>query len=511
MNWREFFEARRLQTVEALRPDPESRDPGYPFDDPGYAYADALSEAVGYGTQKAWAASTTEELVAADPFETNPDTGLPRVWDAVLGAPAAAIRKGQYAHAGAVPAFRAINDDWQGTAVDLSRIGRVSPDGEYRRPSGDWILDVVTDPKGWWLLELAHMLAHRAEDASELARRPLPYMYGQTASLFQTMLFRVFLSRKFGLPLDTYPGGPDPADHDPFERYGILCSVSSKTRNPAMLVPSDGPGCPKPGSLCVVEGAVRIEPTPYAMAAGTDRWIALNRWSCSPTTVAFVGWELVDVVTHAPLLPHGSHAPDYVMQPMALQCASSFRHFLDGAAEHFGGIRPDNDRTWLVDDYLASDRFMEDLKSSPPLPCKRCLKLNMQSDGSPERPQSERPLKAVKKDAPATVEQREWAEWDAGMNRVYGIVEKAVTYMEVRELGAKRAVAFRKARKHAYSRKVNNLRSAAYLSRRAEKLRRDGFIAKAEELEKKAAELMAEIQGTCRTAEPESVDPDQSV
>lgn len=404
------------------------------------------------------------------------------------------MRGNAYVSQRSVPVPRAINDAWQnGTYMDLGRIGRTSPEGEYRRPSGEWILDVVSDPRGWWILELAHMLAHRAEDASELARKPVPYVYGQNATLFQAMLFKVFMCRKFGIPLDVDPGAQDGAD--PFDRYGIHISVSPSLRSPLLRVPADGKGCLRPGEVCVVCGSIHIEPTPHAMATGSDRWLAMNRWSCHPTIASFVGWELVDVVTHAPLLSSGWSKPEYVLPPMALQGAPSFVHLLECAYAHHGKVEPDGKRLWLVDDYLASDAFLRDLASSPPLPCKRCLKLNMESDGSPSRPRSERPDKAVSEGSVSTQAQREWLDWDNAMNKVYGIVEKATKYMEIRELGAGKAVRFRKTRKSAYSKKVNSLRRISYLEGRARKLRLDGFIAKAEEIENKITEIRDGLEG----------------
>ena len=491
MTYDEFMALRREQAIAALQPDPESPDPGFPFDSPDYPWTGVVDEHLGASTARRLSRMSPDELVRIDPYETSEMSGWPGVWDSAIGIPASRIRATP-ASSKSIPAFRAINDAWQNrTYQDLGNIGRTTVDGEYRRPSGEWILDAVTDRRGWWLLELAHMLAHRAEDASELARRPLPYDYGRNGELFQTMLFRAFLCRKFGLPLDTRPGEPCDDSMDPFSRYGIVPFVSSSYRNPVLRVPANGRGCLEPGkAVCVVCGSERIEPTPHSIATGSDTWLAMNRWSCLPTIVSFVGWELVDVVTHAPLVANPwSGSSDYAMAPMTLQEAPSFVHLLECAARARGSCEPDFDRYWPVDEYLESDRFQKDLSESPPLPCKRCLKLNMESDGSPERPRSKRPDKPAKDGDPMTPEQREWFEWDAKMNKVYQVVEKATKYMEIRELGAEKAVRARKSRKSAYSKKVNTLRRTEFLRRKAEKLRKNGFISKAEEIETKIGEL----------------------
>lgn len=493
MPWNEFMLKRKLQAEKLLEPDSSNPDPWYPFDSPEYTYAADIADAVDSETRRLWLASEHGRLIPEDPFEIDSRTGLPAVWSAVLGIPASKMRGSSFVTNKNVPTVRTINDAWQNdTYVNLNRIGRTSPEGEYRRPSGSWILDVVSDPKGWWLLELAHMLAHKVEDAAELAKKPVPYTYGQNATAFQTMLFKLFLCKKFGIPTDVEPGIDDGTD--PFAKYGIYPVVSTNLRNPLMRVPADGKWCLKPGTVCVVNGSIHIEPTPYAMASGSDKWLAMNRWSCNPTIVSFVGWELVDVVTHAPLLSNGWSSPEYVLTPMSLQEAPSFDEFLECAYAHFGKTEPDGKRLWLVDDYLDSDKFMVDLAASPPLPCKRCLKLNMESEGSPSRPKSEKPDKIVTENTVMTQAQREWLDWDNNMNKVFRIVEKATKYMEIRELGAGKAVRFRKTRKHAYSKKVNSLRRMSYLSRKAEKLRKNGYMTKAEELENKIKEIKDELE-----------------
>lgn len=495
--WREFFERRKAQAVELIRPDPSNKDPWYPFDSAGYTWSSAIEDAVDSSTRLAWRNSTVSDLIPVNPFEIDERTSLPSVWSAVLGIPASTLQSSPVSSAKTLSSPRAINDTWQNeTFPDLGRIGRSSPDGEFKRPNGRWILDLVSNEHGWWLLEMAHMLAHKTEDSAAVARTPLPYTYGQTATLFQSMLFKIMLCDKFDLPIDTEPGSCDPDQLDPFSRYGIVPAVSTPLRNPVLRVPVNGRSSLAPGTICVVLGSVHIEPTPHAIAAGVDKWFAMNRWSCQPTITSFVGWELVDVVTHSPLLSSGKHDNDYAMLPMSLQSAESFKFFIDCAKESRGDCRPDNARFWLVRDYLTSDKFMHDLESAPTLPCKRCLRLNMDSDGSPARPRCERPDKAPKKGAVLTREQQEWKEWDDTMSKVFAVVEKATKYMEIRELGAGSAARLRRARKHAYSSKVNALRSKAYLERRAAKLRAEGYITKAEELENKVKEITNEFERT---------------
>ena len=492
MDWREFFQARKEHTVKLLAVDKKNEEPGYPFDDPEYPHAGIIDEKIDSTMRMRWKNSKPEELVSADPLAES-GCGWPVVWDAAVGLPASKMRGNTAYLLKNLPVPRHINDTWQNkTMIDLSHIGRVTPESEYRRPKGDWLLDLVLDPKGWKLLELAHMLAHKAEDEELLARRPRPYTYGQNCSMFHLFLFKVFMCRKFGLPIDVQMSGDDPNTNDMFDRYRIMASVGTQLRNPVLKVAANGKACMEPGvPVCVVCGSVHIEPTPHAAATGSDRWLEMNRWSCEPTITTFAGWELVDVVTHAPLLVDGKYSKTkfYALTPPALQESDKFHFYIECAEEKYGKCVADNSRYWLVDDYIDSEDFKKALLESPPLPCKRCFQLNMQSDGSPMKPKVEKPDKPAKKGETPTVAQQEWAEWEAKMEKILGLVETATRFMELREQGALDARRTRKARKHAYSKRVNNLRRAKFLAGRVKKLRDGGYLSKAEELEEEIRKL----------------------
>ena len=484
----EFMQNRREQAASLLgNPDPDSDAPSFPFEEPDYAYADRIDESISISTRKAWRNVDAKDIVTDSPAkESKYVEGWPSVWDACIGIPAVKMRGNHVYLPKNLPVVRTINDTWQNkTMVDLSRIGRVTPESEYRRPSGPWLLDYVSDDNGWKLLELAHMLAHRAEDLEALSKRTRPYTYGQNSSLFHLFVFKVFMCRLFGRPIDVDMSSDDDNTQDMFDKLGIVASVSSKLRDPMLKIPVVGKGCLVPGKdICVVAGSVHIEPTPHAAATGTNRWLEMNRWSCEPTITAFAGWELVDVVTHAPLMNQSPGGKQYyALQPCALQSSDTFEHYLASAEESRGKCTPDNKRYWLVDDYLSSKEFSVVLLESPTLPCKRCFQLNMVSDGSPMKPKSEKPDKKAKKGESMTEAQIEWAEWDAQMNKIFGICEKAARFMDLREQGALNATKNRRSRKRAYNKKVNNLKRAHYLAGRVEKLKKDGYMQKAESLE----------------------------
>ena len=490
-DWQGFFQKRKEQALRLLEVGGENEDPMYPFDSSEYIYADVLDEYLDSSMRRMLMNSNPADIVTDNPFEQSKHAAWPSVWDAAVGLPASKMRGDKVYTIKTLPIPRHINDTWQNkTMIDLSHIGRVTPESEYRRPSGNWILDLVSDTNGWKLMELAHMLAHKAEDEDALSRRPRPYSYGQNCSLFHSMLFKVFMCRKFNKPIDVEMSSDDPDTQDMFDRFKIISTVGTELRNPVLRISADGRDCIKPGSaICVVCGSVHIEPTPHAAATGTDRWLEMNRWSCEPTITAFAGWELVDVVMHAPLTYRGraGGSCDYTLTPPALQEASTFENYLACAADNVGDCVADNKRYWLVDEYIQTKRFEEDLLKSPPLPCKRCFKLNMQSDGSPMRPKSERPERKSK--GQPTEAQREWDEWDARMEKIFGIVETATRFMELRENGALKARTARKTRKRAYNKRVNNLRRARYLAGRVKKLRQNGYMQAADELEDKIKQL----------------------
>jgi len=484
----EFMHKRREQATALLcNPDTSSDSPSFPFDEQDYPYIDAIDDNVSVNTRKRWRTVNAADLVHENPFKDSEYVpGWPCVWDACIGIPAVKMRGNTVYLQKNLPVVRTINDTWQNkTMIDLSRIGRMTPTSEYVRPKGAWLLDYMTDDDGWKLLELAHMLAHRAEDPEVIARRTKPYTYGQNGSLFQLFVFKVFMCRKFGLPIDVDMSCEDAETQDMFDKYGIVASVNTKLRDPVLKIPASGQGCLVPGKdICVVSGSVHIEPTPHSAAVGTDRWLEMNRWSCEPTIVAFAGWELVDVVTHAPLVsavPGGR--PYYALQPCALQCSDSFCHFIASAEEVRGKCIPDSKRYWLVDEYIKSEEFSKALMESPPIPCKRCFQLNMMSDGSPMKPKSEKPDKKAKKGELPTAAQIEWNEWNDKIEKIFGTCEKAARFMDLREHGALAATRNRRSRTRTYNRKVNNLKRARYLAGRVEKLKKGGYLQKAEELE----------------------------
>lgn len=497
-DWRSFFDDRRRSLATLLVPDKDSLDPYFPFDCTEYPYSEVLDDHVGTSTRVSWRGMPAYDLLSGDPFKES-QSGWPSVWDAAVGIPAVTIRGRSTYHTNNVPVPRNINDTWQNrTMIDLSRIGRATPESEYRRPVGDWLLDVVTHRNGWRLLELAHMLAHVAEDTELLSRRERPYTYGQNCSLFHMFLFKAFMCLKFGLPIDVRMDGDDPDTNDMFDRYGIVASISTKLREPMILVPSIGRGCLRPGrDICVVSGTVHIEPTPHSAATGSGKWLEMNRWSCEPTITAFAGWELADFVVHSPLVvQNGQTVPAYALPAQAMLKSDDFHYFLECAESSRGKCVPDGDRYRLVDEYLESDDFRSALLSSPPLPCKRCFMLNMQSAGSPSRPRCERPNRRHSKDETPSESEREWIEWNEKMDKIFKTVEKATRFMELRDSGALAARKARKTRKSAYSKKVNGLRRARFLAGRVKKLRVAGYIEKADELERKIEELKGGANAT---------------
>ena len=153
----------------------------------------------------------------------------------------------------------------------------------------------------------------------------------------------------------------------------------------------------------------------------------VNRWSCSPTMVSIAGWELADVVMRQqPSAVDAWSQPEFVVAAPALMPWDSLPAYIEAAKAARGEAVADNVRYWHVMDWLESKAMRELVASSPPIPCRECLRLNMRAEGAPGRPQSRPPKeKPNRKSQYLTREEREWLDWDERIDQAASLEKRA--------------------------------------------------------------------------------------
>lgn len=385
-----------------------------------------------------------------------------------------------------------------------------------RRPESPAIVDLMSERWGWRLLEAAHALAHRAE----VQERFRPQAMGLYGSLTVNWVARLAAAIRYGLPVDV-SGDPPPlkpseaaASNDGFTRYGISICDSNSFHAPFVRVPCLGLRAPVPDrDICFLAVGVYIEPHPKGFTDGTGKWMEVNRWSCSPTMVSIAGWELADVVLRQqPSAADIWSQPEFVVAAPALMPWDALPEYIESAKLARGEAEADNVRFWNVLDWLDSKDMRDLVASSPPLPCRDCLRLNMRAEGAPGRPQSRPPKeKPNRKSAYLTREEREWLDWDDRIGQVFAMIEKATVYYEARLLGATEAKRRRRARGAAAHRRKAMLANAASLEKRAMSALRGGRPTKAGVLMAEARALRDAVKNGIMTPhEKESQEKTQT-
>lgn len=482
-----FMEQRRQQALYICSPAAAAASPYFPFSNGDYPHAASLRSLI----EAPWNVIMQQppaDLIPVDPFEPSPwrKSGT-RLWDAAVGIRASSIRPPHVIRTRNVPGIRGTNTLWTQQLVPaLGRVGRLMPDTEFQRPQGPFIFDMVMDPRGWDILEGAHALAHRVGDIKPKERKKTMLNVSSTRFHTQRFLVQLLVCRAYGLPMDVIcldegiKGLPD------IRQYGIEIKSSSYFRTPVLRVPVDGSEAARPDeTMALINASVFIEPHPHGFTTSTGNWKEVNRWACNPTVVMISGWELMDVVAHQALC---SADPDdkgepvcYGMSPVDLQSPDTFWAYLRYASMHKGMPAVDNQRYWYVDDWLDSTDYKAAVSEAPPLPCRDCMRINMRSEGAPKRPLSKPPkaltpaaLKAVAQGRRKLTEiQQEWMDWEAQLDEVYKIVERATVYYESRRYGHLVAPKLRAFRIGAHRRRLNKLREILRLNKVIVKLQTD--------------------------------------
>lgn len=462
----------------------------FPFTHPKYPFQGWFTE------DKQKAAEEAASLVHVNPFAPGKAGGL-AVWE-TAAAPSPWEEFRQMA-AGKVPGFRKTNTSWLNETMQaFYRIGTTIDGETVRRPKTPAVVDLMSEPWGWKLLEAAHALAHR----TEVQRIFRPQGMGLYGSLTVNWVAKLCAAVKYGLPVDVSgnlpPSNIDEAlrSNDGFYRYGISLCDSNSFHAPFIRVPCIGKRAPMPDrDVAFLAVGVYIEPHPKGFSEGTGKWLEVNRWSCSPTMVSIAGWELVDVVMRQqPSVGYPGAKPEFVVAAPAMMPYESLLEYVEAAKESRGEAVADGDRHWHVLDWLDSKNCRDLVSTSPTLPCADCLRLNMRAEGVPGRPMSKPPKEKIDPKAKfLTKEQKEWLEWDRRLDQVFDMIEKAIVYYESRLYGHTEALRKRRDRKHSANIRQTVIKRIGALTKKAQQALKGGKPAKGACLMGEAVKLQAQL------------------
>lgn len=365
-----------------------------------------------------------ESLMSANPFEPSAiRPGGFKIWDAAIGIPASSSRNIEPMRMTEIKPIRNCNTHWNGPAkVALSRVGPLGPNGAMLRPVDRWLVDLKEIPEGWNLLNMAHGLAHLRGDESLTHDSAFIYRKPDLHFRVPSSLAEIVMAMLFGLPLDIGPRQEGKPGRPDFPCYFIEMKSSAYFPDGFCHIPQvSNEALRVDETIAVVSASVFIEPPPGGFATGSTNKSDDDRWCCMPTIVMITGWELVDVITHLPLMSVNPKDVKkdvcYGLLPEDMMPPESFLAYLHKAKEIYGDpmeatekwARREGHPEWIenfmyVEDFLSSKKFSDLYMNTPPLVCEQCMNWNTRSEGTPIKPWGRKPKYSRIKDRPEWVE-----------------------------------------------------------------------------------------------------------
>ena len=333
-----------------------------------------------------------------------------------------------------LPPFPNRNTAWDGTLKGLNRVGRPGGEGEFLRPSGEYITDLTAIRGGDSVLNAAHDLAHTRSLMSDDGKK-MPLRFLET-------LAEICMASRYSDSIDMWVPAPGdiayrnrPDDRSWFRRNHVKVVVSTNIRKPWVEVPVAE--LLRERTQVVVLAGIHLEPQPWSTREGNpdsedESWLEMNRWSCMPSIICLSGWIGVDELMKGPLVvPYRNAgkedvcvtAPVTALHPMGI----------------FDGLVLMSDRNGInapgaIDISRLLHMKLAGSGCVPPLPCKECMKLNMAANGAPTRPAVKRPPERKDRRKSDKLDEAEqvWAEYDAKVEKIYRVVDKAREFWDVR-------------------------------------------------------------------------------
>jgi len=396
----DVFTARRAAMTQTMCTPYDVYSPYAPFTYTHYPH-EAL---MGYLGAEPWLTVFQQEpasLIPLNPFEASRfrPKGL-AIWDAAVGIPACCARDAQTpVHTKDTPVLFGTNKYWETTLIPaINRVGPLGPGGALVRPTDKYIVDLTKmGEMGYRIRLAAHAMAHMRgdhKDESKPRKNDATKLGGYIAGITGELVFAYL----YGLPFDiSLRRDGIKADTD-FKQYGIEVKTSTQFELPILKVPWCNGEAPRfDSTIAIVDVAAFIEPHPYGWTSRTMQYSPKDFWCCTPSIVMVAGWEMVDRITHQPLI---SSSPGdmgwpvgYGMHPLDMLGPDKLVDYLDLAIDA-RGPPVYNAHLRDVEDWLFSKDFDTLISRYPPVPCCiDCMSWNQRSEGAPVRPRESRPLK----------------------------------------------------------------------------------------------------------------------
>ena len=389
-----------------------------------------------------------------------------------------------------LPQFKNRNEDWDTILNGLNRVGRPSGEGEFLRPVGPWVYDLTREPHGYRLLEAAHVLAHARALAARKTVQDMRYRG------FLETLSELVIARRYRMTVkvpteEEIVSGRRSGGLSMFEDCGVRPVVSTNLRKP-WLVAGMQNGCITlfRDSIAVLVG-IHLEPQPWSAREDNpnsedESWLEMNRWSCMPSIVSISGWIGVDELSKAPVVSRTAgqdiSTGSFAMPVTALDGPSSLDCLLCKA------IMPEDPENGIVqvDSFMEGDWLQRLKRIVAPLPCRECLRLNLSAEGAPTRPAHRRPNPSDRRPNPEAV--KEWAEYDAKIDKIFEIVRKASDFFFCRfDKGGRKVLKERRKNAKFVSDALSRIASN---ERRARSANAKGFSDRAAKLKERSKELI---------------------
>jgi len=341
-----------------------------PFGSAGYTHARRL----GSLDSEPWKTIVSGGVdMRLDPFAASAAREGRAIWDAAVALPACSIRSGRIARPRDIAPANPVNQAWGRTLAQ----SMAPMEG---RPHGPFVYDFTTADDGWYLMELAHALAHASCSSESEAQPPDPFDYFHLSQRFAWFAAAIAVGEMLGTPIPTSYRGDFPG-------LGLGLSACPVPEAPWLTVPWDGTGAPVPDeTLGIVAAGVYFEPVPAEYLSGSMRVRTSDRWCCMPTVVTLGGWAHIDRVCHCALsseTPWGSGGEIcYAMHMLDLLPPESlgayFRLWQMETGRSSPGCPPSHG--------LFSSAFADLVARTPPMPCKSCMCWNRRTADAPVRP-----------------------------------------------------------------------------------------------------------------------------
>ena len=399
---------------------------------------------IGYTGNESWQSifrQPPQDLIPVNPFTPSKarQNGL-AVWDAAVGIKACHNRNAHYAvHTRNTPVLRNSNTYWRETLIPaINRVGPLGPQRKILRPQDPYIVDLTKmGDLGYRMRLAAHAIAHTKGDhldVKKLRKGDKTKLGGFISGLIGEMVFAYI----YGLPFNITRRHDDIIADADFRQYGIEVKSSTHFELPILKLPWMNNEAPRfDATIALVNVATFIEPHPYGWTSRTMQCDPDDYWCCSPTVAMIVGWELVDFITHQPLISSGPGDFDYPVgygvHPLDMLGPDQFWSYLALAREARG--EPMYTKEFRdIEEWLYSKDFDELIAKYPALPCHiDCMSWNDRAEGAPARPKQSRP----RKKSDDVILWMQWDYYDKQRTQIKRIIEPVLKERDASYYGSR--------------------------------------------------------------------------